>query len=73
MRRTLPIAALAAAVVLAHATPRHAAASRADAGELRAAANQRARTRDLSIRHGQSSGLRIGTHPVGKHGQPTRR
>jgi hypothetical protein len=76
MRRTLPIAALAAAAALAHAVPRTAWASRADAAadpsEVRVAANQRARAHDLSQRHEQPSGLG-GSHPANSRGQPHRR
>ena len=73
MRRILPIAALATAAALVQAVPRHAAASHEDAGDLRVAANQRARAHDLSMRHGQALALRSAAHAGGSHGQPVRR
>lgn len=66
MRRTLSIAALAAAAALVQAAPRHAAAHPA-AAEVRLAANQRARAHDLSLRHEQASTARD-LQPAGSRG-----
>jgi len=73
MRRILPIAALATAAALVQAVPRHAAASPADAGDTRVAANQRARAHDLSVRHGQALALRSVSPPGVANGQSLRR